>query len=191
MPTCDPRSLGPRMSLKAILDAQYEAFNVADSATDPVQFVHRTHADPADREIVGVHRRGAGVRARRQRDGVGRTRRSTVMGAHPARYVRDFDPPPRRARADADRAPLDPRRRPRRADAGAAGDAARARIDRGRVRRRPRSGRGRRRARARRLLPRAPAPSTSAPAYGRAVAGARRLPLLLRAAVRRQRAASG
>ena len=28
--------------LKRILDAQYEAFNVEDSATDPVQFVHRT-----------------------------------------------------------------------------------------------------------------------------------------------------
>ena len=39
--------------LKRILDAQYEAFNVEDSATDPVQFVHRTQADPADRELVG------------------------------------------------------------------------------------------------------------------------------------------
>ena len=41
------------MSLKAVLDAQYEAFNVEDSAIDPVQFVHRANPDPADREIVG------------------------------------------------------------------------------------------------------------------------------------------
>ena len=38
--------------LKRLLDAQYEAFNVEDSATDPVQFVHRANPDPADREIV-------------------------------------------------------------------------------------------------------------------------------------------
>ena len=38
--------------LKARLDAQYESFNFAESATDPIQIVRR-YPDPADREVVG------------------------------------------------------------------------------------------------------------------------------------------
>ena len=81
---------GP-MSLKAILDAQYEAFNVEDSATDPVQLVHRANAAPADREIVGFIAAGLAFgRVASVMASVGRV--VEVMGAHPARYVRDFDP---------------------------------------------------------------------------------------------------
>ena len=77
--------------LKRILDAQYEAFNVEDSATDPVQFVHRTQADPADRELVGFIAAGLAFgRVASVMASVGRV--VEVMGAHPARYVRDFDP---------------------------------------------------------------------------------------------------
>jgi hypothetical protein len=37
--------------LKLRLDDQYEAFNVADAAEDPVQFL-AGYDDPADREVV-------------------------------------------------------------------------------------------------------------------------------------------
>ena len=78
------------MSLKAILDGQYEAFNVADSATDPVQFVHRTHADPADREIVAFIAAGLAFgRVASVMASVGRV--VDVMGPRPAAYVREFD----------------------------------------------------------------------------------------------------
>jgi uncharacterized protein (TIGR02757 family) len=76
-------------SLKAVLDAQYEAFNVEDSATDPVQFL-RPFADPADREIVGFVAAGLAFgRVASVMASVGRV--VDVMGAQPARYVRDFD----------------------------------------------------------------------------------------------------
>jgi uncharacterized protein (TIGR02757 family) len=81
-------------SLKAVLDAQYEAFNVEDSATDPVQFL-RPFADPADREIVGFVAAGLAFgRVASVMASVGRV--VEVMGGDPARYVRDFD-----ARRDA------------------------------------------------------------------------------------------
>jgi uncharacterized protein (TIGR02757 family) len=79
------------MSLKGILDGQYDAFNVADSATDPVQFVHRAHADPADREIVAFIAAGLAFgRVASVMASVGRV--VDVMGGEPARYVREFDP---------------------------------------------------------------------------------------------------
>jgi uncharacterized protein (TIGR02757 family) len=77
--------------LKTILDAQYEAFNVEESATDPVQFVHRASPDPADREIVGFVAAGLAFgRVASVMASVGRV--AEVMGLHPARYVRAFDP---------------------------------------------------------------------------------------------------
>jgi len=78
----------PQGSLKAILDAQYEAFNVEDSATDPVQFVHRANAAPADREIVGFIAAGLAFgRVASVMASVGRV--TEVMGASPARnYMR-------------------------------------------------------------------------------------------------------
>jgi uncharacterized protein (TIGR02757 family) len=79
------------MSLKAILDGQYDAFNVEDSATDPVQFVHRAHPDPADREIVAFIAAGLAFgRVASVMASVGRV--VEVMGARPSRYVCDFDP---------------------------------------------------------------------------------------------------
>src|SRR5215203_355722 len=76
--------------LKTILDGQYEAFNVEDSATDPVQFVHRTHADPADREIVAFIAAGLAFgRVASVMASVGRV--TEVMGPRPSGYVRDFD----------------------------------------------------------------------------------------------------
>ena len=76
--------------LKTILDGQYEAFNVEDSATDPVQFVHRTHADSADREIVAFIAAGLAFgRVASVMASVGRV--TEVMGPRPSRYVRDFD----------------------------------------------------------------------------------------------------
>jgi uncharacterized protein (TIGR02757 family) len=77
------------MSLKAILEEQYAAFNVADSATDPVQFAWRT-PDPADREVVAFIAAGLAFgRVASVMASVGRV--VEVMGAHPARFVRAFD----------------------------------------------------------------------------------------------------
>lgn len=77
--------------LKPILDAQYAAFNVADSATDPVQFVHRANPDPADREIVAFVAAGLAFgRVASVMASVGRV--AEVLGARPAAYVRAFDP---------------------------------------------------------------------------------------------------
>ena len=80
----------PDMSLKGILEGQYEAFNVADSATDPVQFVHRTGADPADREIVAFIAAGLAFgRVASVMASVGRV--VDVMGARPSHFVYGFD----------------------------------------------------------------------------------------------------
>jgi len=77
--------------LKSLLDAQYEAFNVEDSATDPVQFVHRANAATADREIVAFVAGGLAFgRVASVMASVGRV--VEVMGGEPARYVRGFDP---------------------------------------------------------------------------------------------------
>jgi uncharacterized protein (TIGR02757 family) len=77
--------------LKGVLDAQYEAFNVEDSATDPVQWVHRANPDPADREIVAFVAAGLAFgRVASVMASVGRV--VEAMGGQSARYVRDFDP---------------------------------------------------------------------------------------------------
>ncbi len=113
-----------------------------------------------------LRRGGAGLRPCRQRDGLGRTgRRGHGRRAGPLRpRLRSA---PRCARADADRPPLDPRRRPRRAVPGDAGDAARARIPRRRLRRRPRSRPRPTSGRPSTPSPRAPAPWTCGPPTAR------------------------
>lgn len=77
--------------LKEILDRQYAAFNVADSATDPVQFVHRANPDAADREIVAFIAAGLAFgRVASVMASVGRV--VDVLGPRPAAFVRGFDP---------------------------------------------------------------------------------------------------
>lgn len=74
--------------LKATLDELYEAFNVADAAEDPVQFL-RGYDDPADREIVAflaaslAFGRVASVKA-------SIARVLDVMGPRPATFIREF-----------------------------------------------------------------------------------------------------
>jgi uncharacterized protein (TIGR02757 family) len=72
------------------LDDLYKAFDHVTSATDPVHIVRRFSA-PEDREIVGFC--AAGLAFGR----VASVLQSiesllAVMGSHPARFVRDFDP---------------------------------------------------------------------------------------------------
>jgi uncharacterized protein (TIGR02757 family) len=72
------------------LDGLYKAFDHVTSATDPVHIVRRFRA-PEDREIVGFC--AAGLAFGR----VASVLQSiesllVVMGPHPARFVRDFDP---------------------------------------------------------------------------------------------------
>ena len=77
------------MSLKARLDALYQSFDCADSATDPIQIVRR-FADPADREVIGfcasalAFGRVASVLQSIER-------LVAVMGPSPADYIRRFD----------------------------------------------------------------------------------------------------
>lgn len=78
------------MSLSSRLDALYHDFNREESATDPVHLV-RPFRDPADREIAAFC--AAALAFGR----VGSVINSistlfAIMGAHPARFVRDFDP---------------------------------------------------------------------------------------------------
>jgi uncharacterized protein (TIGR02757 family) len=81
-------SVQTKLDLKARLDTLYDAFNVADSAEDPVQFL-AGYDDPADREIVAfcagalAFGRVASVKA-------SIARVLLVLGPHPAQYVRDF-----------------------------------------------------------------------------------------------------
>src|SRR3982751_6683207 len=75
--------------LKARLDAQYDSFNFAESATDPIQIVRR-YDNPADREVVGfcaaalAFGRVAGVLQSIER-------LVSVLGPSPAAFVRGFD----------------------------------------------------------------------------------------------------
>ena len=76
--------------LKARLDAQYESFNFAESATDPIQIVRR-YPDPADREVVGFC--AAALAFGRVTSVIQSIERLTeVMGPSPAGFVRGFDP---------------------------------------------------------------------------------------------------
>jgi uncharacterized protein (TIGR02757 family) len=80
--------------LKPALDELYDAFNVADSATDPIQIVRRYERDD-DREIVGfIAAALAFGRVASVLQSIERV--LAVMGPEPAAYVRRFD-----ARRDA------------------------------------------------------------------------------------------
>ena len=75
--------------LKAALDALYDGFNIADSATDPIQIVRRFGRDD-DREIVGFI---AGALAFGRVASVLQSidRVLAVMGPAPAAWLRRFD----------------------------------------------------------------------------------------------------
>ena len=76
--------------LKSVLDRLYDDFNVADSATDPIQIVRRFTRDD-DREIVGfIAAALAFGRVSSVLQSIERV--LAVMGPAPAAYVRRFDP---------------------------------------------------------------------------------------------------
>ena len=76
--------------LKPALDALYDGFNVADSATDPIQIVRRYGRDD-DREIVGfIAAALAFGRVTSVLQSIERV--LAVIGPAPAAYVRRFDP---------------------------------------------------------------------------------------------------
>jgi uncharacterized protein (TIGR02757 family) len=90
VPPRTKKSAPARVELKTRLDSLYEAFNVADAAEDPVQFL-AGYDDPADREVVALcdaslaFGRVSSVKA-------SISRVLEVLGPHPAAYIRDFDP---------------------------------------------------------------------------------------------------
>lgn len=76
--------------MKPVLDALYDGFNVADSATDPIQIVRRYGRDD-DREIVGfIAAALAFGRVTSVLQSIERV--LAVMGPEPAAYLRRFDP---------------------------------------------------------------------------------------------------
>ena len=85
--------------MKVVLDRLYADFNQADSATDPIQIVRR-YQRPDDREVVGFC---AAALAFGRVSSVLQSieRLLAIIGAHPAVYVRRFDPS-REKRAFAD-----------------------------------------------------------------------------------------
>ena len=77
-------------SLKPALDQLYADFNVADSATDPIQIVRRYERDD-DREMVGfIAAALAFGRVMSVLQSIARV--LAVIGPEPAAYVRRFDP---------------------------------------------------------------------------------------------------
>ena len=78
------------IALKPALDRLYDSFNVADSATDPIQIVRRfTRSD--DREVVAFI--AAGLAFGRVSSIMASIDRVVkAMGPSPAAYVRNFDP---------------------------------------------------------------------------------------------------
>jgi uncharacterized protein (TIGR02757 family) len=78
------------LQLKPALDGLYDGFNVADSATDPIQIVRRYGRDD-DREIVGFI--AAALAFGRVTSVIQSIERVlAVIGPEPAAYVRRFDP---------------------------------------------------------------------------------------------------
>jgi uncharacterized protein (TIGR02757 family) len=78
------------LQLKPALDGLYDGFNVADSATDPIQIVRRYGRDD-DREIVGfIAAALAFGRVTSVLQSIERV--LAVIGPEPAAYVRRFDP---------------------------------------------------------------------------------------------------
>ena len=136
--------------LKPVLDQLYADFNHPDSATDPIHIVRRFQRDD-DREVVGVHRRRAGVRARVERAAVDRAG-AGGDGSRAGRLRTAFRSPARRAGLRRHRPSLDARNRHRRAAVAAAADDRSRRIGRGVLSRRLRRRRRRHRRGARQLL---------------------------------------
>jgi uncharacterized protein (TIGR02757 family) len=76
--------------LKPTLDSLYDSFNIADSATDPIQIVRRFSRND-DREVVGFCAAGLAFgRVSSVMQSVSRL--VAVMGERPAEFVRYFDP---------------------------------------------------------------------------------------------------
>ena len=76
--------------LKARLDGLYKTFDLAFLATDPLEFVHN-YDDPGDREIAGLV---ASSLAYGRVDTIKKSVAKVMdkAGAHPAEFVRRFDP---------------------------------------------------------------------------------------------------
>ena len=76
--------------LRSTLDRLYSEFNYPDSATDPIQIVRR-YGRPDDREVVGFC--AAALAFGRVASVLHSIERLlTIVGDHPAAYVRAFDP---------------------------------------------------------------------------------------------------
>lgn len=76
--------------LKPPLDGLYDSFNMADSATDPVQIVRR-YARPEDQEVVAFCAAGLAFgRVSSVMQSIDRV--AQVMGPEPAAFVRRFEP---------------------------------------------------------------------------------------------------
>src|SRR6185295_11551766 len=87
MRIADP--LLPADRLEPALDELYHSFNIADSATDPIQIVRRYGRDD-DREIVGfIAAALAFGRVASVLQSIERV--LAVMGTQPAAYIRQFD----------------------------------------------------------------------------------------------------
>ena len=122
-------STAGRDGLKAALDGLYVEYNRADAIPDPIDIVRR-YPGRADREVVGFC--AAGLAFGRVASVLQSVERVlAVMGPSPADVRPPVRPSARRPRLRAARAPLDPRRRSRRAGAGDAPDDGRGGIDRG------------------------------------------------------------
>ena len=79
-----------RDHLRPRLNQLYDTFNVADSATDPIQLVRRFSRDD-DREVVAFCAAGLAFgRLASVMQSIGRV--LDVMGERPAEFVRRFDP---------------------------------------------------------------------------------------------------
>ena len=166
--------------LKPALDELYDGFNVADSATDPIQIVRRYERDD-DREIVGfIAAALAFGRVTSVLQSIERV--LAVIGPAAGRLRAALRSAARRPGVRRHRAPLDARGRHRRAAVAAAADARSLRVDRGIL------SRGRRRGVATTSSAALDSFSTRAlaldlkAAYGRVPSAARRL-LFLSAAV--------
>src|SRR5437763_294084 len=80
----------PDDAFKTTLDRLYAGFNYPDSATDPIQIVRR-YDRPDDREVVGFF--AAALAFGRVASVLQSIERLvSIVGNHPAAYVRAFDP---------------------------------------------------------------------------------------------------
>src|SRR5215212_4773214 len=85
-----PRRRSDHHLLKARLEAQYESFNFAESAADPIQIVRR-YRSPEDREIAGFC--AAALAFGRVASVLQSIERlMEAMGPAPAAVVRSFEP---------------------------------------------------------------------------------------------------